>query len=85
LAHAGAFYNIVVAFIFSYWAWTKIAIQAPVGVSSLAVMMVPVIGVFSSALVFREMPRWPDYVALLLVVGSLATVMLPPRSPSPSR
>jgi drug/metabolite transporter (DMT)-like permease len=81
----GALYNIVVAFIFSYWAWTKIALQAPVGVSSLAVMMVPVIGVFSSALVFREMPRWPDYLALLLVVGSLATVMLPPRSPAPSR
>ena len=79
----GAFYNILVAFIFSYWAWTKIALQAPVGVSSLAVMMVPVIGVFSSALVFRTMPHWPDYLALLLVVGSLATVMLSPRSPAP--
>jgi drug/metabolite transporter (DMT)-like permease len=76
----GAFYNILVAFIFSYWAWTKIALQAPVGVSSLAVMMVPVIGVFSSALAFREIPQWPDYIALGLVVGSLATVMLPPRS-----
>jgi len=76
----GALYNVFVAFIFCYWAWTKIAIQAPVGVSSLAVMMVPVIGVFSSALAFREMPQWPDYIALGLVVGSLATVMLPPRS-----
>lgn len=78
----GALYNISVAFIFSYWAWTKIAVVAPVGVSSLAVMMVPVIGVFSSALVFGEPPRWPDYLALLLVVGSLATVMLPPRAAS---
>jgi drug/metabolite transporter (DMT)-like permease len=76
----GALYNVFVAFIFCYWAWTKIAIQAPVGVSSLAVMMVPVIGVFSSALAFREIPQWPDYIALGLVVGSLATVMLPPRS-----
>jgi drug/metabolite transporter (DMT)-like permease len=46
-------------------------------------MMVPVIGVFSSALAFREMPQWPDYIALGLVVGSLATVMLPPR-PDPA-
>jgi drug/metabolite transporter (DMT)-like permease len=76
----GMLYNISVAFIFCYWAWMKIAILAPVGVSSLAVMLVPVIGVFSSALVFRELPQWPDYLALLLVVGSLATVMLPPRS-----
>jgi drug/metabolite transporter (DMT)-like permease len=78
----GAFYNILVAFIFSYWAWTKIAILAPVGVSSLAVMMVPVIGVFSSALVLGEIPHWQDYAALILVVGSLATVLLPSRPSS---
>jgi len=74
----GSFYNILVAFIFCYWAWTKIAIQAPVGVSSLAVMMVPVVGVFSGVLVLGETPHWQDYAALVLVVGSLATVMLPP-------
>jgi len=71
------FYNIVVAFTFAYWAWTKIAVEAPVGVSSLAVMMVPAVGVFSGALVLGETPHWQDYAALLLVVGSLATVLLP--------
>jgi len=41
--------------------------------------MIPVVGVFSSVLVLGEVPSWSDYTALILVVGSLATVMLPPR------
>ena len=73
----GALYNIVVAFNFCYWAWTKIATEAPVGVSSLATMMIPVVGVFSSALVLGEMPHWQDYASLMLVVASLATVLIP--------
>jgi len=75
----GVLFNLVVAFNFCYWAWYKIVLLAPVGVSSLSVMMVPVVGVFSSVLVLGEVPSWSDYTALILVVGSLATVMLPPR------
>jgi drug/metabolite transporter (DMT)-like permease len=78
----GSFYNILVAFVFCYWAWTKIAIEAPVGVSSLAVMMVPVVGVFSGVLVLGETPHWQDYAALVLVVGSVATVLVSPRTPN---
>ncbi len=80
----GVLYNLVIAFLFCYWAWNKIAVVAPVGVSSIAVMMVPVVGVFSGMLVLAETPHWQDFVALLSVVGSLATVMLPPRPAKPS-
>ena len=75
----GVLFNLVVAFNFCYWAWNKIAIVAPLSVSSLSVMMIPVVGVFSSVLVLGEVPSWSDYTALFLVVGSLATVMLPSR------
>lgn len=75
----GTLYNLIVVFLFCYWAWTRIALVAPVGVSSLSVMMIPVVGVFSGMLVLGEAPSWGDYAALLLVVASLATVMLPPR------
>ena len=75
----GVFYNLFVAFIFCHWAWFKIAQSAPAGVSSLASLMVPVVGVFSGALVLGETPRWTDYAALVLVVGSLATVLIPSR------
>ena len=75
----GALYNLVVTFNFCYWAWTKIALVAPVGVSSLSVMTIPVVGVISGMLLLGETPHWQDYAALVLVVGSLATVLLPAK------
>jgi drug/metabolite transporter (DMT)-like permease len=78
----GVLFNVVVAFNLCYWAWYKIALVAPVGVSSLSVMMIPVVGVFSSVLVLGEAPRWNDYAALALVVAALSTVMIPKRSES---
>ncbi len=76
---AGLIYNAALAFIFGNWAWMKIATTAPVGVSSLSTLMIPVIGVFSGMLVLGEQPHWTDYAALILVCASLATVLLPSR------
>ena len=75
----GVFYSSSVVFIFCYWAWTRIVLIAPVGVSSLSVMMSPVVGVFSGMLLLGETPHWQDYAALVLIVTSLATVLLPGR------
>jgi len=72
-------YNIL-AYDFCYWAWTKIVTLAPVGVASLAIMMVPVVGVFSGMLLLGEAPHWQDYAALVLVVASLATVLRPAKA-----
>jgi drug/metabolite transporter (DMT)-like permease len=76
----GVLFNLVVAFNFCYWAWYKIALLAPVSVSSLSTMMIPVVGVFSGMLVLGEAPRWTDYAALVLVVASLSTVLIPRRT-----
>jgi threonine/homoserine efflux transporter RhtA len=48
-------------------------------------MMIPVVGVFSGMLVLGETPHWQDHAALLLVVGALATVLLPARGGRASR
>jgi drug/metabolite transporter (DMT)-like permease len=73
-------YNLLVAFVFCYWAWFKIVDSVPVGVSSLSALMIPVVGVFSGMLVLSEQPHWQDFAALGLVLLALATVMLPPGS-----
>lgn len=73
-------YNVLVAFVFCHWAWYKIVVTVPVGVSSLSSLMTPVVGVFSGMLVLAERPHWQDYAALALVLAALATVMLPPGS-----
>lgn len=77
---AGLLYNIVFAFVFCNWAWMRIATAAPVSVSSLSTLLVPVIGVFSSMLMLGERPAWSDFTALALVVAALATVLVGGRS-----
>jgi drug/metabolite transporter (DMT)-like permease len=73
-------YNIVVAFIICYWVWFKIVSRASVMASSLGTLAIPVVGVFSSALVLGERPDWREYLALLLVVAAIATALVPVRA-----
>jgi drug/metabolite transporter (DMT)-like permease len=80
-AVAGLLYNIFVAFAFAHWAWIKIATSVPVGVFSLSMLVIPVVGVFSGMLFLGERPSWAEYVALVLVLASLLTVVLPARQP----
>ena len=70
-------YNIVVAFVFCYWAWYKIVSRTSAGVSALGTLMIPVVGVFSSMLVLGERPSWQEYAALALVMTAIATVVVP--------
>ena len=53
---------------------------APVTISSLSTLMIPVVGVFSGMLVLSERPQWTDYAALVLVITALASVLIPPRA-----
>lgn len=76
----GLVYSVIVATIFCYWAWMKIATVAPVVISSIAVLMVPVVGVFSGVLFLGERLVWSDLAALVLVVAAVAAVLLPARS-----
>lgn len=76
----GVLYNMLVCFIFCYWAWFRIVSLVPVGISSLSTLMVPCVGVLSGALVLGERPGWQEYAALLLVIAALATVLLPARA-----
>jgi drug/metabolite transporter (DMT)-like permease len=78
-AVAAVVYNMTIAFVYCYWAWFKIVSRAPAGVSALGTLMIPVVGVFSSMLVLGERPSWQEYAALLLVLGSIATVLIPAR------
>lgn len=84
-ALAALIYNIFVAFIVCYWAWFKIVERAPAVVSSLGTLAIPGVGVFSSNLVLGERPDWREYVALTLVLASIATVIVPARARSPAR
>ena len=75
----GATYNVLLAFAWAHWAWIKLATSVSVTVFSLCMLVIPVVGVFSGMLFLGEQPGWPEYLALAFVLGSLTTVIVPPR------
>ncbi len=51
----------------------------PISVTSLGILLVPVIGLLSSALTIERFLGWPEYIALALILCSMTTVMPMPR------
>jgi drug/metabolite transporter (DMT)-like permease len=78
-------YNMTVTSIFCYWAYFKVVSNLPVVVSTVGTLMVPLVGVFSDALVFGTRPAGADYVALVAVAGAVFLVLNRPSSAGRSR
>jgi drug/metabolite transporter (DMT)-like permease len=74
---ASIVYNMLLAIAFCHAAWSHLARTLPPVASSLSVMMIPVLGVFSSMWLLGESPFWQDYVALVLILVAMAVVLLP--------
>jgi drug/metabolite transporter (DMT)-like permease len=72
-------YNIFFAGTVAHWAWFRMARTLPVAVSSLSSLPVPVVGVLSGMLFLDERPGTSEFVALAMVLASLAAVMFPER------
>ena len=74
-------YNAVLIFGFAHAAWTYLARGLPPLASTLSVMLIPVLGVFSGALWLKEAVHWQDWAAVLLMVVAIASVLWPVRRP----
>ena len=79
---ASIVYNMAIAIGFCHVVWASMARNLPPAASGLSVMMIPVLGVFSGMLMLGEQPHWQDYAALVLILVSLSTVLLPSRKVS---
>jgi drug/metabolite transporter (DMT)-like permease len=77
---AAVLYNAVVIFGFAHVVWFGLARTLPPVASSLSVMMIPVLGVFSGAWLLGETPHWQDYAAMALILIAMSTVLLKPRT-----
>jgi drug/metabolite transporter (DMT)-like permease len=81
IATAGAtIYNAVIIFGFAHVVWFMLARTLPPVASSLSVMMIPVLGVFSGAWLLGETPHWQDYAAMGLILCAMSAVLLKPRT-----
>jgi drug/metabolite transporter (DMT)-like permease len=72
---AAVAFNAVMIFGFSQAAWLYLARTLPPVASSISVMMIPVLGVFSGAFFLGEMLHWQDGAAVLLMVVAIALVL----------
>ena len=75
-------YNAVLVFGVSQLLWFRLATLLQPVASSLSVMLIPVVGLFSGMLLLGEVPSWQDYAALICVLVAMATVLLPAGAPA---
>ncbi len=74
-------FNAVLIFGFAHAAWFYLARGLPPVASTLSVMLIPVLGVFSGAVWLNEALHWQDWAAVALMVVSIGSVLWPARSP----
>jgi drug/metabolite transporter (DMT)-like permease len=73
-------YNAVLIFGFAHAVWFSLARALPPVASTLSVMFIPILGVFSGAWWLGEVLHWQDWAAVLLVVAAIGSVLLPSRT-----
>ena len=82
---ASILYNAVIIFGFAHAAWFFLARSLPPIASTLSVMMIPILGVFTGALGLGEVLHWQDWAAVVLMVVAIASVLAPTRASLSSR
>ncbi|MCW5653969.1 EamA family transporter [Hydrogenophaga sp.] len=79
---AAMIYNALGVFAFAQVVWLSMARDLPPIASTLSVMFIPVLGVFSGALFLGEVLHWQDWAAVALIMFAIATVLWPSRAVS---
>jgi drug/metabolite transporter (DMT)-like permease len=69
-------YVIAFPMLFCHWAWFSVVGIFPASIAAITTLMVPVIGVLSSALVLGERLGFRESAALVLVLTAVAIVLL---------
>jgi drug/metabolite transporter (DMT)-like permease len=72
-------YNAFLVFGFAHAAWFYLARSLPPVASTLSVMLIPILGVFSGAWALNEVLHWQDWAAMALMVVSIASVLWPSK------
>lgn len=78
-------YNALGVFVFAQTAWFYLARKLPPVASTLSVMMIPVVGVFSGAWGLGETLHWQDWNAVVLMTLSIAAVLWPSSPSTPQQ
>jgi drug/metabolite transporter (DMT)-like permease len=72
-------YVVILGNIFCNWAWIKVVQLFPASVAAIGTLLIPVVGVFSSALILGELIGLQEIAALILMIMALTIVMIRPK------
>lgn len=79
-------YLVLIALVFCYFSWFSVLKIFPASVAAIGTLMVPVVGVASGVVVLGEPFGLRDLIALVLILGAVALVLLvPPGDPVAGR
>jgi drug/metabolite transporter (DMT)-like permease len=73
-------YNAILIFGFAHATWFYLARSLPPVASTLSVMLIPILGVFSGAVWLGEKLFWQDWAAVALMVVAIGSVLWPKQS-----
>lgn len=70
---------LLISTVFCWWAWFRVVTMAPVVVSTVGIMMVPVMAVIGGGLILDEPVGPRELTALGFVIVAIALVLMPQR------
>ena len=79
LAWGATAYILAFPMLFCHWAFYSVVRLFPASLAAIGTLMIPVLGVLSSALLLDEVVGLREALALLLVCSALAAVLIQPR------
>ncbi len=71
-------YLIALPMTFCQWAYLKVVTLFPAAIAAIGTLAVPIVGVFSSALILGEPIGWVEFTAMLLICAALVVVLVVP-------
>jgi drug/metabolite transporter (DMT)-like permease len=71
----GLAYTTLVGALFCHWAWFRLVATLPAAVAAIGTLGIPIVGLFSSALILGEAVGAGELLALILVVSGLTLLV----------
>ena len=76
-------YLFAVPMIYCQWAFFTLVRMVPAAIAAIGTLLVPVVGVYSSALILGERTGLQEFAAMALICGALASVLVLPALRKP--
>ncbi len=71
-------YLFAVPMVYCQWAYLKVVSLFPAAIAAIGTLSVPIVGVYSSALILGEQVGWPELSAMALICAALTVVLVLP-------